>query len=160
MTGRTGRSSDAYEQTGYQAESASWRNFYLIGAMELRNGVRKMRFGSSQSPDTIKAMPLEMFLDYQGVRLNGACAAGKSISFNFVMTDTNESYVVGVENSALHYSKGKTSDKADASVTTTRTDLNEVMMGNTSMEKLVMAGKAKISGMWCLLHQKQRCRPL
>ena len=31
-------------------------------------------------------------------------------------------------------------------MTMTRTDLNEVMMGNTSMEKLVMAGKAKISG--------------
>jgi alkyl sulfatase BDS1-like metallo-beta-lactamase superfamily hydrolase len=137
---------DAYEQMGYQAESASWRNFYLTGAMELRNGVHKVPFGSSQSPDTIKAMPLEMFLDYQGVRLNGARAAGKTISFNIVMTDTNESYVVGVENSALHYSKGKTSDTADASVTMTRTDLNEVMMGNTSMEKLVMAGKAKISG--------------
>ena len=91
-------------------------------------------------------MPLEMFLDYQGVRLNGDRAAGKSITFNFVMTDTNENYVVGVENSALHYSKGKTSDSADASVTMTRADLNEVMMGNTSMEKLVMAGKAKITG--------------
>jgi alkyl sulfatase BDS1-like metallo-beta-lactamase superfamily hydrolase len=91
-------------------------------------------------------MPLEMFLDYQGVRLNGDRAAGKSNTFNFVMTDTNENYVVGVENSALHYSKGKTSDTADASVTMTRADLNEVMMGNTSMEKLVMAGKAKITG--------------
>jgi len=137
---------DAYEQMGYQAESAPWRNFYLTGAMELRNGVHKVPFGSSQSPDTIKAMPLEMFLDYQGVRLNGTRAAGKSITFNFVMTDTNENYVVGVENSALHYSKGKTSDSADASVTMTRADLNEVMMGNTSMEKLVMAGKTKITG--------------
>ncbi|RFU48725.1 alkyl/aryl-sulfatase [Paraburkholderia sp. DHOC27] len=137
---------DTYEQLGYQAESAPWRNFYLTGAMELRNGVHKVPFGSSQSPDTIKAMPLEMFLDYQGVRLNGDRAAGKSITFNFIMTDTNERYLVGVENSALHYSKGKTSDTADASVTMTRADLNEVMMGNTSMEKLVMGGKAKISG--------------
>ncbi|WP_158939921.1 alkyl/aryl-sulfatase [Burkholderia sp. S171] len=137
---------DAYEQLGYQAESSSWRNFYLTGAMELRNGVHKVPFGSSQSPDTIKAMPLEMFLDYQGVRLNADRAAGKTISFNFIMTDTKESYVVGVENSALHYSKGRTSDTADASVTMARTDLNEVMMGNTTMEKQIIAGKAKITG--------------
>lgn len=137
---------DAYEQMGYQAEAASWRNFYLTGAMELRNGVHKVPFGSSQSPDTIKAMPLEMFLDYQGVRLNAERAAGKTISFNFVMTDTNENYVVGVENSALHYSKGITSNSADATVTMTRSDLNDVMMGNTSMEKLVVGGKAKLTG--------------
>jgi alkyl sulfatase BDS1-like metallo-beta-lactamase superfamily hydrolase len=32
---------DALEQLGYQAESGPWRNFYLTGAQELRNGVRK-----------------------------------------------------------------------------------------------------------------------
>ena len=137
---------DAYEQLGYQSEASSWRNFYLTGAMELRNGVHKVPFGSSQSPDTIKAMPLEMFLDYQGVRLNADRAAGKSISFNFIMTDTKENYLVGVENSALHYSKGKTSDAADASVSMSRTDLNDVMMGVTTMQKQIIAGKAKITG--------------
>ncbi|MFM0247796.1 alkyl sulfatase C-terminal domain-containing protein [Paraburkholderia sediminicola] len=114
--------------------------------MELRNGVHRVPFGSSQSPDTIKAMPLEMFLDYQGVRLNADRAAGKSVSFNLIMTDTKETYVVGVENSALHYSKGNASNTVDASVTMTRTDLNDVMMGNTTMEKQVIAGKAKITG--------------
>jgi len=30
----------AFEQLGYQAESGSWRNFYLTGALELRGGMR------------------------------------------------------------------------------------------------------------------------
>jgi alkyl sulfatase BDS1-like metallo-beta-lactamase superfamily hydrolase len=137
---------DAYEQLGYQSESASWRNFYLTGAMELRNGVHRVPFGSSQSPDTIRAMPLEMFLDYQGVRLNADKAAGKTISFNLTLTDRDETFVVGVENSALHYSKGKPSDSADASVSISRSDLNEVMMGQTTKEKQVVSGKAKITG--------------
>lgn len=34
---------DALEQLGYQAESGPWRNFYLTGAQELRNGVVKAR---------------------------------------------------------------------------------------------------------------------
>jgi alkyl sulfatase BDS1-like metallo-beta-lactamase superfamily hydrolase len=137
---------DAYEQLGYQSESAPWRNFYLTGAMELRNGVRKGQAPAPQSPDTIQAMPLDMFLDYLGIRLNAERANGKTASFNLVLTDTKESRVLGVENSALHYSKEKTSSSADATVTMTRADLNSIMMGQTNMQKLVMAGSAKIDG--------------
>ncbi len=32
---------DALEQLGYQAESGPWRDFYLTGAEELRNGVNQ-----------------------------------------------------------------------------------------------------------------------
>jgi alkyl sulfatase BDS1-like metallo-beta-lactamase superfamily hydrolase len=35
---------------------------------------------------------------------------------------------------------------ADATITMTRTDLNNIMMGPTNMQKLVMAGNAKIDG--------------
>ncbi|BDC42775.1 alkyl sulfatase [Paraburkholderia terrae] len=137
---------DAYEQLGYQSESAPWRNFYLTGAMELRDGIKKVPAPAPASPDTIRAMPLEMFLDYQGIRLNGDRAAGKTVLLNLTLTDTKENYVVGVENSAIHYSKGKTANNADASITMTRADLNNVMLGSTSMQKLVMSGGAKIDG--------------
>lgn len=137
---------DAYEQLGYQSESASWRNFYLTGAMELRNGVKPAPAPAPQSPDTIQAMPLDMFLDYIGIRLNGDRAAGKTASFNLALTDTNEHYVLGVENSALHYSRDATSQNVDATVTMTRADLNDIMMGKTNMQKLVMAGNVKIDG--------------
>jgi len=137
---------DAYEQLGYQSESAPWRNFYLTGAMELRNGVRKLPAPNPQSPDTIQAMPLDMFLDYLGIRLNGDRAAGKTAAFNLVLTDTKENYVLGVENSALHYSRNATSKSPDATVTMTRADLNNIMMGKTNMQKLVMGGNVKIDG--------------
>ncbi|MFM0644594.1 alkyl sulfatase dimerization domain-containing protein [Paraburkholderia bryophila] len=137
---------DAYEQLGYQSESAPWRNFYLTGAMELRNGIRKVPAPEPQSPDTIRAMPLDMFLDFLGIRLNGERANGKAISFNLTLTDTKENYLVGVENSAIHYSKGKTSNTANASITMTRVNLNNVMLGSTTVQKLVMSGDAKIDG--------------
>lgn len=137
---------DAYEQLGYQAESAPWRNFYLTGAMELRDGVRKLPAPQPQSPDTIRAMPMDMFLDFLGIRLNGDRAAGKTASFNLSLTDTKEVYVLGVENSALHYTKGQTSNSADASVTMTREDLNNIMLGTTNMQKLIMSGTAKVDG--------------
>ncbi|QGZ66733.1 alkyl/aryl-sulfatase [Paraburkholderia acidisoli] len=137
---------DTYEQLGYQSESAPWRNFYLTGAMELRDGVRKLPAPNPQSPDTIQAMPLPMFLDYLGIRLNGDRAAGKTASFNLSLTDTKEHYVLGVENSALHYSRDTNAQSADATVTMSRADLNDIMMGKTNMQKLVMAGNVKIDG--------------
>lgn len=43
---------DALEQLGYQAESGPWRNFYLTGAQELRNGVVK-----GPTPNTAARIP-------------------------------------------------------------------------------------------------------
>jgi alkyl sulfatase BDS1-like metallo-beta-lactamase superfamily hydrolase len=137
---------DAYEQLGYQAESGPWRNFYLTGAVELRRGVTKLPVASTASPDTIRAMPIEMFFDYLGVRLNGDRAAGKTLEFNLELTDTGDKYVLGIENSAIHYSRDRSSAKADASIVMTRAALNDVMLGAVTMEKQIVDGKAKVSG--------------
>lgn len=137
---------DTYEQLGYQSESGPWRNFYLTGARELREGVTELPVPNTASPDTIKAMPIDMFFDFLGVRLNGDRAAGKTISINMELTDTNEKYLVGVENSAIHYSKDKSMPSADVSIVTTRESLNDVMLGISTMEKQVVEGKAKLTG--------------
>ena len=39
---------DALEQLGYQSEAATWRNAYLLGAAELRNGVPAPRGGTGE----------------------------------------------------------------------------------------------------------------
>src|SRR5690606_13654088 len=83
---------DALEQLGYQAESGPWRNFYLSGAKELREGVKKLPTPHSASPDTIRAMDLDLFFDYLAMRLNGPKAADKRIALNFTFTDTKEKY--------------------------------------------------------------------
>ena len=71
---------DAYEQLGYQMESATARNAFLQGAWELRNGVPKLPPLSTAAPDVIRALTLDMFFDYLGVRLNGDKAAGQDAS--------------------------------------------------------------------------------
>ncbi|HYY27303.1 MAG TPA: alkyl sulfatase dimerization domain-containing protein [Chthoniobacterales bacterium] len=137
---------DAYEQLGYQSESAPWRNFYLTGAAELRRGVTKVAAPITASPDTIRAMPLEMFFDYLGVRLNGSRAAGKTVDFSLELTDSGDKYVLGVENAAIHYSKERTLTNPDASVVMTRAAFNDVVLGAVTMEKLIVDGKAKLTG--------------
>ena len=71
---------DALEQLGYQSESGPWRNFYLTGAQELRDGVRELPTPNTASPDTVRAMSADLFFDYLGVRLNGAKAGDRAIT--------------------------------------------------------------------------------
>ena len=136
---------DAYEQLGYQAESAPWRDIYLTGAQELRHGIVKKRVATSDA-DIVLAMPLDLVFDAIGVGLNAGRAAGKKVDFNFDLTDTNEKYVLGVENGAIHYSKDRQLESPDASLTTTRADLLGVFLGQTTLEKLIVEGKAKLRG--------------
>ena len=53
---------DTLEQLGYQAEGGVWRNFYLAGAKELRDGVQKAATPATSSPDIVCSMPMDLFL--------------------------------------------------------------------------------------------------
>jgi alkyl sulfatase BDS1-like metallo-beta-lactamase superfamily hydrolase len=137
---------DALEQLGYQAESGPWRNFYLSGARELREGVVDLGAPKTFSPDVVRAMPLDMFLDLLAVRLNGPRAADTRIAINVNFTDTGEQYRVVVENGVLNYAKGKQSPDPDATLTLSRTALDDVVLGAATMADKLAAGEATIDG--------------
>lgn len=137
---------DALEQLGYQAESGPWRNFYLSGAKELRDGVRVVPAPQSTMPDTVKAIPLDMFFDLLAVRLIGPKADGKTMIFNANFTDINEQYVLTVENGVLNYVKGKQAEKPDATLITTRAALDQVVLGAARLVDKLATGEAQIEG--------------
>lgn len=60
---------DALEQLAYQSESGIWRNAYLNGAFELRNGTSKTlrRLEQDGKTDLIQNMTPRMVLDYLGI---------------------------------------------------------------------------------------------
>ena len=84
----------SYEQQGYQAESAIWRNQFLMGAKELRQGVQ-VRPSSSQNADMIAAVPTQELLDSVSTRLDPSKLGGRTMGINLVMPDRQES--AGVE---------------------------------------------------------------
>ncbi|MES0361591.1 MAG: alkyl sulfatase dimerization domain-containing protein [Anaerolineales bacterium] len=137
---------DALEQLGYQAESGSWRNFYLVGAQELRQGILDLPAPHSGSPDVVKAMGLDLFFDFLAVRLNGPKAAGKTIIINADFTEINEQYVLTMENGVLNYSINKQDENADATIALTRTALNEIVLGEAALPDKLASGEVKISG--------------
>ncbi len=137
---------DALEQLGYQAESGPWRNFYLTGAKELRDGVMQLPAPNTASPDTIRAMSLELFFDYLGMKLNGPKADGKHIVLNFDFTDVKTKGVVEMVNGVLNHTGGVQSKNADATITMTRETLNQIVLGQTSTDAAISKGDVKIKG--------------
>ncbi|MCB0256487.1 MAG: MBL fold metallo-hydrolase [Anaerolineae bacterium] len=137
---------DALEQMGYQAESGPWRNFYLTGAKELREGIQQLPAPNTASPDTVRSMSLDLFFDYIAMRLNGPKSSGKSLMLNFDFPDTKEKYLLELSNGALSHFPSTQSDRADATVTMDRKTLNEIVLGTTTLEKETAAGSVKIDG--------------
>jgi alkyl sulfatase BDS1-like metallo-beta-lactamase superfamily hydrolase len=137
---------DALEQMGYQAESGPWRNFYLTGAKELREGVKKLPAPNTASPDTIRAMSLELFFDYIGMKLNGPKADGKHIKLNFNFTDVKQKYMVEMVHGVLNHTANVQADDAHATITATRDTLNQIVLGQTTGEKAIADGSVKVDG--------------
>lgn len=136
---------DTLEQLGYVAESGPWRNFYLSGARELREGVHPVATPNTASPDVVQNMPIVMILDYMAVRLNPEKAAGKKLKINFNFTDVNELYTVFLENSTLNNREGN-ADDADSTITTTRATLDSIMLGELAVEEGIKSGAIEVTG--------------
>jgi alkyl sulfatase BDS1-like metallo-beta-lactamase superfamily hydrolase len=137
---------DTFEQLGYAAESATWRNAYLFGAQELRQGMPKVPPRSPMPRETLAALRTEQLWDVLGVRLNGPKAEGKRIVLNWHFTDTGEHFVLNLENSALTYVGGHQAADADASFTLPRGVLDEVIAKLTTFPEAVAGGKITVSG--------------
>ncbi|SHJ81739.1 Alkyl sulfatase BDS1, metallo-beta-lactamase superfamily [Bradyrhizobium lablabi] len=137
---------DSFEQLGYAAESATWRNAYLFGAQELRQGMPKAPPMPAMSRETLAALRTRQIWDLLGVRLNGPKAEGKHIVLNWSFTDTGERFVLTLENCALSYVEGAQAAGADASFTLARATLDEVIAKQTSFPEAVASGKVKVTG--------------
>src|SRR5438552_6886948 len=137
---------DRFEQLRYAAESATWRNAYLFGAQELRQGMPKTPPRPPMPRETLAALRTGQLWDVLGVRLNGPKAEGKHIVLNWKFTDTKENFVLTLENCALTYAEGVQAERADAGFTLPRGTLDEVIAKQTSFPEAVASGKIKFTG--------------
>ncbi|MDE2577831.1 MAG: MBL fold metallo-hydrolase [Hyphomicrobiales bacterium] len=137
---------DALEQLGYQAEGGTWRNAYLTGAQELREGPPKAVGPSTLAADMMKGIPTDMLFDVMAVRLNADKAEGKTLAINWIFPDTNEKIAVNLQNSALTQVVGKEAPNADATFTLARATLNEIFLKQRTFLEAIKAGDVKFSG--------------
>ena len=108
----------ALEQLGYQSESGSWRNAYLMGAKELREGTPD--WGRIPTRDMSNAMRAEHLFDVIGIRFDPAVFDSGPLTINFCFVDLDEDHVFGVGRSAVHHRPGVVDPNAIATVRTDR----------------------------------------
>ncbi len=137
---------DTFEQLGYQAESATWRNAYLYGAQELRHGLAKLPPRRMISPDMLTALSGGALFDFMAVRLNGAKAAGLRWRINWHLSDIDERLMMNLQNCTMTYMPGEVADDAAASVRVSREVLVAVNVRKTSVTEALAAGEMEIKG--------------
>jgi alkyl sulfatase BDS1-like metallo-beta-lactamase superfamily hydrolase len=135
---------DTLEQLGYQSESAPWRNFYLCGALELRQGLPETK--AFQASGGIAAgMPIENFFQTLAVRLLPTAADGLTVGILLKLTDMEDNYLITIKNSVFNYFKNKES-AADTTLTVSSADFKKLIMGITDGPTLMSENKLDIAG--------------
>lgn len=135
-----------YDQLGYQSESGPWRNFYLTGALELRQGTNKTVYPLNVTADVLNMTNSEELLDLLAVQISGEKATGKELTINLFFKDKNEKASLILKNSALTNRVGYQSRKATAEITIDKIDFVNVMLGNTTLDELIKDKKATVKG--------------
>jgi alkyl sulfatase BDS1-like metallo-beta-lactamase superfamily hydrolase len=104
-----------YQRLGEGAENATWRNCYLTGASELREGVVKTELGSS---GLAAMLTVTQLLDTISIRVNGPEAAGTPLVIDWNITDLGESYRSQLSNGAfVHWPTRESGGGPDADLT-------------------------------------------
>ncbi len=133
---------DALEQLGYQSESATWRNAYLMGAKELREGSPEWR--RIPTRDMSQAMTPAHLFDSLGVRFNPATFTAGPVTFNVHITDLGEDHVLGVGRSAIHHRPDTIDPDAAAAVRIDRAALAAAFDDATALDQAEVSGDAEL----------------
>jgi alkyl sulfatase BDS1-like metallo-beta-lactamase superfamily hydrolase len=135
-----------FEQMGYLAESAPWRNFYLTGALELRRGPPDKGIPSSALLDMLQHTPIERFLEAMAANLNGPRAAEVSLKINLVFSDLGESHVLHIHHGVLHHHQAPPAADANATLQLTKAFFLQMLTGSAGAKELLLSEETKIEG--------------
>jgi alkyl sulfatase BDS1-like metallo-beta-lactamase superfamily hydrolase len=91
---------DVYQELGYGAENGTWRNFYLTGEKELRQGAM-LPAVTDLGAGMIGALTVSQLFDSLAIRINGPRAAAESLVIECHFTDSGTTVRLALSNGAL-----------------------------------------------------------
>ncbi|MEX2108199.1 MAG: alkyl sulfatase dimerization domain-containing protein [Solirubrobacterales bacterium] len=136
---------DALEQLGYGAENATWRNFFLMGAKELRGGIAGTPTAAAP-PDVVAHLTVSQLLDAMAIRLDGPRAWEQDLRIDWVVTDPDEEHSITVRNGVLSHRPGKHGPSADAGLVVEREALNQLLLKTADIGELAESGRLRVEG--------------
>ncbi|MEV3919786.1 alkyl/aryl-sulfatase [Actinomadura coerulea] len=111
-----------YEELGHGSENATWRNFYLQGAAELR-GDKPTSTLDTSSPDVLMALSIEQIFDSLAIRVNGPRAWDTRLTIDCVFTDLKDEVRLSLANGVLTQTRTHEGTPADLTLTLTKPQL-------------------------------------
>jgi len=134
---------ETLEQMGYGAECATWRNFFLSGATELRGG----NFGTpvnTTSPTMLSQLTPEQMFDILAISVNGPRAWDLDLALDVTFADLGSNYRLTLRNGVLVQRKRPAeSSTATATVTlATKMRLMAAAAGDFDSPGLTVTGDA------------------
>ena len=135
---------DSYEQLGYQAESAIWRNIYLTGAREVRQGHADTVPESGPSY-LLAATPLGDFLSLLETTLVPEKAGTTALAFNLVDTASGNRFAVSLANAVLVSEAGETLPGAPT-LSAPKPVLLGILFSKVPLAAMVAAKQARLEG--------------
>ncbi len=119
-----------YQRLGFGAENATWRNFYLTGALELRHGIKPPPV-ADLGAGMAGALTIEQLFDTLAIRLNGPRAAAESLVIDWHFTDAGTMVRLALSNGALIQTRNpRTVAAADLTLTLTKPQLLGLLAGH------------------------------
>lgn len=141
---------DALEQMAYQAESSTFRNAYLMGAQELRQGPPKKANANVRARSLVREMTIEQVFDALAVRTMSEKLGGVALAVNWTFTDLHgtpdEHWVLGVSHRTIYSSRGRHDARAVAGVTMSRSLLLDVVIQDTTFVDAIAGGQVSLEG--------------
>ncbi|MEU8895598.1 alkyl sulfatase dimerization domain-containing protein [Nocardia sp. NPDC048505] len=145
-----------FEQLGYGTENSTWRNFFLSGAHELRNGA----FGTpttANSKSLLAALTVEQAFDAMSLVIDGPKAWDMRLTSDWRFRDQNNRvHRVELRNGVLvHYDRAPEDGlpAPDATVTLTRATLIGTILAGGDVMAAVQKGEIGIEGNGAVLLQ-------
>ncbi|MFE9242967.1 alkyl/aryl-sulfatase [Nocardiopsis sp. NPDC006938] len=130
-----------YERLGFGSENGTWRNFYLQGAAELRQG--RPDLPSNLGTGMAAALSVDQLFESLAIRVNGPRAWDERFAVDWVFTDLDTTYRTTLSNGALTTREKPRRGEPGLTVTLNKFRLLRLLAGKGT-EGMAFAGDAEL----------------
>jgi len=136
---------DTLEQLGYGAENGTWRNFFLTGALELRDGSVGTPVAAG-APDILAALTVDQLFDSLALRVAGPNAWDRNLTIDWNIAGHGVHRSTLSNGVLIHYDVPAAADGADTTFSLSKTHLLQLFGRAVDLGEQLASGAITVEG--------------